>query len=292
MAVHLRKSVATQILGGMLALILMFSWVPSAVADDYIPGLLRVMVNIKFKSDKCKTRKKLNKCLDALLKSYGKRIKVLSYKKGSKSLDPLLKSCGKRIKVRLCKDGRKSWPPYRNILVKAGHEKAWISTLIKSSVVNRVKQLKKSDIRLPTTADTKIVGTPFFSLKANGDKALFESLSDFLRKTYQGKCDDCVQSEESFPRSKKVLVAYLNREVIKEENFVETLEFTFLMIDGEELEFTTIVSGQYAPNSQPGVPPTEFQNMASQYDKQLRAYAAEIKEKLENYLSSRLESKL
>ncbi|HEC83975.1 MAG: hypothetical protein DRR08_16535 [Candidatus Parabeggiatoa sp. nov. 2] len=259
MAVHLRKSVAAQILGGLLALILMFSWVPSAVADDYIPGLLRVMVNIRFKSDKCKN---LNKCIDALLKSYGKRIKVLPNKKG-----------------------RKSWPPYRNILVKAGHEKTWISTLKKSPVVKRVKRLRESDDRLPTMADNKTLGTPFFLLKGNGDKALFESLPDFLRETYQGKCDDCIQSEESFPRSKRVLVAYLNREVIKEEDFVETLEFTFLMIDGEELEFTTIVSGQYAPNSQQGVPPTEFQNMESQYDEQLRAYTAEIKGKLENYLS-------
>ncbi len=269
--VHIRKSIAAQILAGIAAFILMFLGAESAIADDYIPGLLRVIVNTKFKSDKCK---EANKCIDKLLKSY-KPIEILQCpEKGSQNKG--------RQKKHPC--GSKSKHPYRDIRV-TNNDKMWIQKLKTSPLVRKVKQRKRAKDRLPTATDEQSnqtivddlcakIDPPYFDLVLKGSDSAFESLEQFLKTTYQEKCGDCVQSDEHFPLSRDFSIVYINKEVLKEEDFVETYG---------KMELTTIVDGQYAPGQWKGkkvVPPTEFQEMKCQYNEQLTAYSNEIQAKL------------
>jgi len=77
---YFNKFIATHLLSGFV--VLMGLWVEAAVADNYIPRLLRVSVNTKVKN--------ANNGIDAFLKKYGKRIKVLQCKGNP---------CGKKIKA-------------------------------------------------------------------------------------------------------------------------------------------------------------------------------------------------
>jgi len=127
---------------------------------------------------------------------------------------------------------------------------------------------------------------PFISLKY-GSEVPFEHLEDLLKKIYQGKCDNCVQLDESSSLAKTFSIVDLNKEVIKEENFVENLALSFLMTDEKKPEWFIVVSGEYAPvPEKKGVPPTHFQEMRCQYHEQLKAYADKFQGKLQGYLEN------
>jgi hypothetical protein len=263
--VYFRKPIAAQILSGVVVFVLMFVGAENAFAAD---DFLRVIVSKKKFKD-------ANKRIDKFLKNYGD-IKIIRDKNKAPR-------------------GRDSEPPFREIRVKSGKGKALRNTLRKSPLVANIQKLSEIGDRLPGASEklskptdpcTKI-STPFFLLESR-DKTYFDGLGNFLKNTYQDKCGDCVQLEEVFPRSQRFSVANLNQEVFKDKDFVETLELTFLWIEGEKKRgFTTIVSGQYAPRKgKKMVPPTEFQEMRCQYRKQLKAYAGELRKKLKDYLKN------
>ncbi len=262
---YFNKSIATHLLSGFVVFSLMGLWIEHAVADDFIPKLLYVGVNTKVKN--------ANNRIDQFLKKYGKRITVFQCKENP---------CGKKNKR-----------PFRKIRVKSGTENGWIKILRKSPLVKYVIRPKDTNDRLPGDGSVVEVddpcakqALPFISLKY-GSEVPFESLENLVKKIYQGKCDNCVQLDESSSLAKKFSIVDLNKEVIKEENFVENLALTFLMTDEEIPELSIVVSGEYAPvPEKKGVPPTHFQEMRCQYHEQLNAYADKFQGKLQGYLEN------
>ena len=117
--VYFRKT--AQILGGIVALVLMSVGTENTVASEFVPGYLRVMVNTKIKD--------ANKRIDKFLKSYGDN----------------------NIKILLCKNkvpcGIYDRHPFRNVLVEFGTESAWIYTLRRSPLIKEIKLIKEYSSR-------------------------------------------------------------------------------------------------------------------------------------------------
>jgi hypothetical protein len=257
MRVHFKKSIAAQIFGSIAAFVFMLSLAPNVVADteNYIERILRITVNYKLKE--------ANEKIDEFLKDHGKLIQTIKDKKCNKN----------------------SRPPCRKIRVPNGQEKAWISELIKSRWIKKVKRVKQTKDRLPEETDSAAIQpvanqcanqqVPFFSLTSRE----FDNLESVLKNAYQHKCGDCVQLTDDSPVAKKFSIVGLNKEVIKDEDWLETLEITFLQSE-QGSEWTTIVSGQYAPSQWKGqseVPTAEFKDIRCQYQEQLNVYAADLK---------------
>jgi len=253
MVIHLRQSVAARTVGCIAAFVFMLSLAPNVVADteNRIPRILRITVNYKLTE--------ANKQIDKFLKDYGKLIQIIKDKK-----------CNK-----------KSRPPCRKIRVPSGQEKAWISKLKKSRWIKKVKWVKQTKDRLPEETDSAAIQpvvnkcgnqqVPFFELK----NRKFDRLESVLKVAYQDKCLDCVQLTDASPFAKQFSIAGVNKEVLKDEDWLETLEITFLQ-DEAETEWTVIVSSQWTGQSE--VPPTEFKEMRCQYqEQQLNTYAADLK---------------
>jgi hypothetical protein len=246
MVKHLRQPVV-----GIAALVLIFSSAPSALADteDYIERILRITVNYKLTE--------ANQKIDEFLKEQHKYIQIIKDKK--------------------CNN--KSRPPCRKIRVPSGQEKAWISLLKKSRWIKKVKRVKQTKDRLPEDTDSAakpVVNecankqVPFFELK-NWE---FDRLESVLKAAFQQKCRDCVQLTDDSAAAKQFSIVGLSNEVIEHEDWQETLEITFLPNE-QQTEWTTIVSGQYAPSQIKGQS-AEFKELRCEHQEQLNAYAADL----------------
>ena len=259
--VHFRKAIPAQILGGIVVFVLIFVGLENAVATNYIPQLLDVEVNtkklqaLKFQALKLQA---FNGLVTKIQKNYGDAIQILE----------------------------RHPPPYRfpylRVRVEQGMESVWISKLKQvDPIIGEVKRVENSKTRLPT-------GTHQFLVKA-GNKTAFENIDKFVIATFKEKCGyevDCILPHPAFPRYKKFSIAYLNKEIIPDQDLVEVLEITFVSVDEDGMDFTTIVNGKYASADWKGkklIPPGAFQDMAVQYFEQLKAYTDEVKKKLKAY---------